>query len=405
MQIAYRIVVCFAHILLRIVALFNPKINAFLNERKTVWEDLEKWSEYAHSKPVICFHCASLGEYEMIVPVISSPKIQEKYTVVLSFFSSSGYKHAKPGDLVKAKFYLPLDSRKNMSRFVELLHPEKFVFVKYDLWYHLIGALQQAKVEVFLVNALIRPKQFITSFWGRVIRKRMQTFNHIFVQDNASNKRLHGLGFSNVSVSGDLRFDRVSQLKSAATEDNRFTRFAHKKTTLILGSSWQAEEVFLSEFMQDSSLDFQVIIAPHDIGTGHISQIQNLFKDYDVQLFSEEERDSRILVLDNIGLLSKAYASADLAVIGGGFGNGLHNILEAAVWGMPILTGPNIQNFPEAIQLKEIGCLQTMDSSKSSGETLHEWLSNPSVRKNKQESMLQWFSKKTGATEMVLDVL
>lgn len=402
MQIAYSIVVWFAQIVLRIIALFNSKIKSFLQERKATWADLQTWSKQEHKTPIICFHCASLGEYEMIVPIISNPQIQEKYSVVLSFFSSSGFKHAKPGDLVDAVFYLPIDSRKNMQRFVSMLQPQSFVFVKYDLWYNLIGALQQANVDVYLVNALLRKKQFITSILGAGVRSKMKKFKNIFVQDEASKTRLDSFGFANVSVTGDLRFDRVLQIKETAVTDERLKRFTADKTTLILGSSWQEEEKFLAAFLQESSLDFKVIIAPHDISKAHINEIKHLFQNVDLQLYSEEERQSRVLVLDNIGLLSKAYACADVAIIGGAFGKGLHNILEAAVWGMPILTGPNIHNFPEALELSQLGCLQTIDTPQSGNVRLHQWLTDDVERQNQKTRVLQWFSNKTGATEKVL---
>ncbi|MFT5724192.1 MAG: 3-deoxy-D-manno-octulosonic-acid transferase [Bacteroidia bacterium] len=404
MRVVYTLVVELISWLLPVIGLFSPKIRIFNAQRKTTFADLKNWKRKTSNKPVLWLHCASLGEYEMVVPIISSPDIQAKFEIVVSFFSASGYKHAQTQDLVSCTFYLPLDRQRDMRKLVSEVNPTVFVLAKYDFWLNLMAALEGQGCNRILVNGLLREKQFITSAIAGSWRSCLKKFSKLYVQNEASYEILKQWSFTNVTLSKDLRYDRVVQLKSSSHQIKRIEAFVDGKPTLILGSSWPEEENIALQYLDATKSNIKVIVAPHDISGAHIANLQHQFRSYKPTLFSNNSdvSASQVLILDTIGQLSSAYQYATIAFIGGAFGKGLHNILEAAVYGLPIFTGPNIDRFPEAIELQQLAVLHTVGSDPREFIELGlNYEQNEDQISKVKESLSKWFEDQTGETKQI----
>ena len=387
---------------LRIAALFNPKLRAFLDVRTSWRSDLKQWSDSRDGRPVLCFHCASLGEYEMIVPILSDARIQSHYQCVVSFFSASGYDHAKLNGLAH-KVYLPIDTRTNMKQFVSLLKPDVFVFVKYDLWYNLILQLTQTTARILLVNGLFRKGQFATSTLGRPIADGLKKFERVYVQNQESYDLGKDMGLENLELSSDLRFDRVLQIKAQALDIPEIEEFKEGKKTIIAGSSWPEEEALLAEFLKGTTEEIKTILAPHDIGEPHVSEIEHVFQNFDTRRYSEGSySECNVLIINSIGLLSSIYRYADVAIIGGAFGKGLHNVLEAIAWGVPVITGPNTDKFPEAQMLEEAGVLFRINNGQELRETLDSILGSQELRNQISQKCGSWLWERSGSAKKVV---
>ncbi|MBO6515306.1 MAG: hypothetical protein JJ975_02045 [Bacteroidia bacterium] len=404
MPLIYNVFANISVLVLRVLALFNSKLKRAIEVRKDWDQQLQNWQKSRTSnKPVLCLHCASLGEYEMIVPLISRADIQEKYDVVLSFFSPSGYENLKVESHVSGKFYLPFDTARNAKNFVELLKPSVFVFVKYELWHNLIGALQQQNVKLLLVNALIRERQFLTSLAGKSLLKKLQKFDSIFVQNSESYNRLSELGFANVEVINDLRYDRVAQIKTRAINIPQVESFKGDDLTLIAGSSWPEEESILADFLASTDQKVKLIVAPHDVGEDHVKEIESKFKSFRVQRYTEydEALPSDVLIINTIGLLSSVYRYGDLAFIGGAFNKGLHNVLEAVSFGLPVITGPKTSKFPEVSLLIEEGILIKVSDSNDFMQVAERMLGEPRDLLHVAQLAEKWLDTHTGGTDVI----
>jgi len=363
MRIFYALIVDLVRLFLPIIGWFNPKIKSFINQRNATGSSIKNWKQNKSNKPVLWLHCASLGEYEMIVPLISEPSIKQKFEVVVSFFSSSGYNHAKTIGLVDFKFYLPLDRKGATHQLVHEINPSVFVLVKYDFWLNLLTAVNKSNATKILVNGLFGENQFITSPIGAAWRSELKQFDQIYIQNESSLAKPQSLGFNNTVLSKDLRYDRVKQLKNQNHAVPNIDVFTGNKRTLILGSSWPEEEYIALQYLITVKPDLKLIIAPHDVSVTHIEKLQDQYKDFHPVLFTEtaDFGQAQVLILNTIGHLSSAYQYADFAFIGGAFGKGLHNVLEAAVYGLPMFTGSNIEKFPEAQTLAKLGALVAVD--------------------------------------------
>jgi len=388
---------------LRIYALFSPKTKFFLTQRK-----LHQQLPQDFTKPVICIHCASLGEFEMIVPLLSDGRLREKYSVVVSFFSPSGFIHAKTEGLVDAKVYLPFDTRRKVRKFIEKLKPEVFVFVKYDLWFNHIKALNSTGCKVILVNALFRSNHFILRGIASPFRAELAKFKQIFVQDDTSKKFLieGNIPSEIIQTIPDLRYDRVLEIRNNRTEEVRIKEFKGDKSLLILGSSWSAEEDMLTSHLSWILNHYKVLIAPHDVSLTHIQEMKSKLSAAKINLWSDPQNNSsQILIIDSIGVLSSAYQYGDVAFIGGGFGKGLHNILEAATFGMPIFCGPNIGKYPEATLLSQHDVLITISEEKEFGRIL-SWLhQNDEIRDTISKNSRKLVEDSAGSGEKTLEFL
>ncbi len=342
---------------LKIIALFNHKIKLGVEGRSQTFKRLE---EHIQGKEeVLWFHCASLGEYEQGLPVFKVLRAHYKtYKIVLTFFSPSGYEIRKHTNVADVVVYLPLDTKHNARRFLDLVHPKFTVFVKYDIWPNYLIELKKRHLRAILISASFRNSQSYFKFYGARLRNALSVFEHVFVQNEISNDLLNSINIKNVTVSGDTRYDRVSQQLEQNNALEFIAEFKQNKTCMVIGSSWPEDEELLIQYInENASKDIKYIIAPHNIKS---NQIENLTRNLKPKtlLFSKKENKAiseySVFIIDTIGLLSKIYSYADMAYVGGGMGTkGLHNILEPAVFGVPIVIGKNYHKFPEAIQMIE----------------------------------------------------
>lgn len=388
------------------MALFNPKMKLFVSGRKKVFETLSQ--KINTNDKTIWFHAASLGEYEQGLPVIE--KLKEKYPsykIVVTFFSPSGYEIRKNNQVADATVYLPLDTKHNAKKFLKLVHPEMAFFIKYEYWPNYLNELKKANTPTFLISGIFREKQVFFKWYGGFYRKALNAFTYFFVQNEKSKKLLLQLNHTNVSVSGDTRFDRVATILEKDNTLDFIAAFKNNTPTIVIGSSWPKDEELLINYINSTSQKAKFIIAPHNIKTEQIQQLKNSITKRTV-LFSEKENknlaDFDVFIIDTIGILTKIYSYADIAYVGGGFGNpGVHNILEPATFGVPIVIGPNFSHFAEAIDLMHLeGCV-SISNTKELSETFENLLTDQITRKKKGGICESFVKKNKGATSLILD--
>ncbi|HOY37936.1 MAG: 3-deoxy-D-manno-octulosonic acid transferase [Bacteroidales bacterium] len=357
MLIVYRIFTGLYFLAVRIAALFNPKAKLMIKGRKN-WEALlRKNTDTQHSW--IWFHCASLGEFEQGRPLIEKIKQMHPHKkILLSFFSPSGYEMRKNYAYADYVCYLPFDTRKNAAEFFSIIRPEALILVKYELWYYFINKAAESKTKVFLISAIFRKKHWLLRFKTFFAKKILLTFDWIFVQDNQSLQLLQNFECSNCSVEGDTRFDRVIQIVSEPYSNTLIEIFKGNSMCLIAGSTWPADEVILSQTFRSYAGRLKLIVVPHEIHRKHIDDILSLWGK-NCLVYSETDNaalgNADVMVIDKMGLLSRLYRYADIAYIGGGFGKGIHNTIEAAAYGVPVFFGPAFRKFNEAVGLIHCG--------------------------------------------------
>ena len=309
------------------------------------------------SAEYVWFHAASLGEFEQGRPLMERlRKSHPEYKILLTFFSPSGYEVRKNYEGADIICYLPLDTPINAIRFLRLIRPVKAYFIKYEFWYNYLHILKHRKVPVYSVSSIFRPQQVFFRWYGREYARVLKCFTHFFVQNQESCDLLASLGIRCVTVTGDTRFDRVLEIKAQAKELPIVDAFKSGHKIFVAGSSWPPDEEIFIEFF-NKHRDWKLIIAPHVIGKDHLDQIQEMLKHKTVlytETTPEEAREAECLIINCFGLLSSIYRYGEVAYVGGGFGVGIHNVLEAAVWGIPVIFGPNNKRFQEALGLLEV---------------------------------------------------
>ncbi|OOG67179.1 3-deoxy-D-manno-octulosonic acid transferase [Flavobacterium sp. A45] len=406
MPFLYNLTILFTQFLLKIIALFSPKMKLFVDGRKDVFAVLEQ--KIATNDKTIWFHAASLGEYEQGLPVIE--KIKDNYPthkIIVTFFSPSGYEVRKNNTVADATVYLPLDTPKNAKRFLELVHPDFVFFIKYEFWINYLDQLQKQNIPTYLISGIFREKQLFFKWYGGFYRKALDTFTHFFVQNENSGKLITSLGKSNVTVSGDTRFDRVVAILEKDNTLDFIDQFKNNKTTIVIGSSWPKDESILSEYINSCDHDVKFIIAPHNIKPEQIKQLQNNITKKTV-LFSEKENKDlsqfEVFIVDTIGILTRIYSYGDIAYVGGGFGNpGVHNLLEPATFGIPIVIGPNYSHFDEAINLVKIGGCISITNSKELEIAFSGLIQDTEIRHQKGKICGTFVQKNKGATNSILE--
>lgn len=333
------------------------------------------------------FHCASLGEYEQGLPIFKQlRKENPDHKIVLTFFSPSGYEIRKNTDVADMVVYLPLDTKANAKRFIQLVNPELTIFVKYDIWPNYLNELKKKNLRAILISATFRKEQSYFRFYGRMMRNALGTFEHIFVQNENSKNLLHTINLNNVTVAGDTRYDRVSD---QLLQDNTLPfieQFKDGKLGVVIGSSWPEDEsLFINYINRSESKDIKFIIAPHNIKS---HQIENFIGQLNKKtvLFSEKDNKNLpkfdVFIVDTIGILSKIYSYADIAYVGGAMGStGLHNILEPAAFGVPVIIGKNYKKFPEAFQMIDNGGVISIKNQQELYQILDKLIENPQKRK------------------------
>ncbi|NQU52850.1 MAG: 3-deoxy-D-manno-octulosonic acid transferase [Bacteroidetes bacterium] len=405
MTLLYKIGIFFYSLLIRLVSPFNEKAKQFVVGRKN-------WKEALHSQiekeaRYIWFHCASLGEFEQGRPVIEEIKQQfPEYKIVLTFFSPSGYEIRKNYDGANIVSYLPMDTKANAQAFINMVKPEKVFFIKYEFWYFYISELKNQNIPLYLFSAIFRENQhfFKNTPWGKWFRKALFQFEHFFVQNKTSAELLKSIGLSNISVSGDTRFDRVATIARAAKEIPIVNKFKGNSQLIVAGSTWKPDEELLIEFINQNK-DVKFIIAPHEVSAININRIHQLLTKPAISFsnINENEIDLyQVLIIDSIGLLSSLYQYGNLAYIGGGFGVGIHNILEAATFGMPIVFGPNYKKFKEAVDLTSNGGAFSITNFIELNHTLKQLTSDKKVLYNAYRISKDYVGKNVGSTKFII---
>lgn len=408
MLFIYNIVVTIASILLKFAAFFSPKIKLFVNGRKNVFETLSK--QIKPSDKTIWFHAASLGEYEQGLPVIEKIKIKyPNHLIVLTFFSPSGFEVRKNNSVADVTVYLPLDTKSNAEKFISIVNPEMVFFIKYEFWPNYLTKLKKKNIKTYLISGVFRKNQLFFKWYGGFYRTALQTFDHFFVQNESSKKLIQSIGFHNVTISGDTRFDRVSTILEQNNSLDFIAKFKNKQTTIVIGSSWPKDEHLIVNYINQSAKNLKFIIAPHNINAVQIQELKKSITKKTI-LFSEKENQNlgnfEVFVIDTIGILTKIYSHADIAYVGGGFGNpGVHNILEPATFGIPIVIGPNYSHFAEGTALVNLGGCLSVSSQAELNEAFDNLVQNVDERLEKGHICCTFVQMNKGATDIVLNHL
>jgi len=409
LQPIYNLGIYVANIALKAISIFNHKIKLGVEGRKSTFDILK--SKISETDKTLWFHCASLGEYEQGLPVFKElRKNYPNHKIVLSFFSPSGYEIRKNTEIADIVVYLPLDTKKNSKTFLDLVHPELTIFIKYDIWPNILNELKQRGLKAILISALFRENQIYFKFYGKFMRNALFAFQHVFTQDKNSKNLLEKIGYSEVSVSGDTRFDRVySQLE----QDNQLDfieQFKGNKLCIVAGSTWPEDEAFIIPYINSLETDdVKFIIAPHNIKTSQIGKLKQGINKKTV-LFSEKEKSNishaQVLILDTIGLLTKVYNYANLAYVGGAVGKtGLHNTLEPAVFGVPIIIGEHFNNFPEAkFMIKNQGMF-SVNSKEDLAQTIDNLIHSENLRISSGQINLNYIKNNRGAVIQIMSYL
>jgi len=391
-----------------VASLFNPKARLWIRGRKDIFKRLA--TSIAGQQPVIWIHVSSLGEFEQGRPVLEHLKAAyPTHRLLLTFFSPSGYEVRKNYTGADWVFYLPLDGPLHARRFLDIVQPSLVVFVKYDFWYHYLHNAKKRVIPVLLVSAIFRPGQPFFKWYGGLHRRMLHSFRHIFVQDHASQQLLQEkAGYTSVSIGGDTRFDRVAEIAGRFEPILVVEHFSKNATVLVAGSTWPADEAVIAKALQQIS-SLKLVIAPHTIDAGHLEQVRTTFPDAvffsAIQQQPEQAAAARVLVIDNIGMLSRLYRYALITYVGGGFTTGIHNILEAVVYSKPVLFGPVFQKFKEARDLIEKKSAFSITTGDELQQKIEWLLTHPDSLEESSKVAGEYVAAGTGATQRVLDYI
>ena len=405
----YNILISLTSFVLKGVALFNTKISKGVTGRKQTFIVLK--NNILKTDTCIWFHCASLGEYEQGLPVFKEiRKNYPSHKIIVTFFSPSGYEIRKDTKIADIVVYLPLDTKKNAKRFIDLVNPELTVFVKYDIWPNFLKEIKKRNLKAILISALFRPNHYFFKYYGKEQRKALFAFEHIFVQNEASKTLLHKIDYNNVTVSGDTRFDRVySQLEQNNTLDF-MEAFKQDSLCVVAGSTWPEDERVLLDYInKNASEKLKFIIAPHNLKTAQIDRFSKQLQVPSIKYSEKENQDvskSYVFILDTIGLLSKTYSYADIAYVGGAMGNtGLHNTLEPAVFGIPVIIGKNYKKFPEAHAMLEQNGMFSVKNKEELALLLDELIKNQKERVISGAQNLSYIKKNKEAVIQIINYI
>lgn len=393
-----------------VATFFSAKVKKmWRGERETfkiLKEKVDPEAQYAW------FHAASLGEFEQGRPIIEEyRRVFPKRKILLTFFSPSGYEVRKNYDGADIVCYLPIDTPTNALRFLRAVRPVEAFFIKYEFWYNYLHILRHRGIPVYSISSIFRKEQVFFKWYGFQYRHVLRCFTHFFVQNEESKRLLGTLGIDNVMVTGDTRFDRVMQIAKESKSIPVVREFKNGKKVFVAGSSWLPDEqIFLSYFAQH--LDWKVIIAPHVIGESHLEQIMSLLEGRKVVRYTQIEADdavtlgeAEVLIIDCFGLLSSIYKYGDVAYVGGGFGVGIHNLPEAAVWNLPVIFGPNHQKFQEANELKACGGGFAIEGKEDFHRVMDAFMASEDEMKRAADAAGHYVSSHSGATEKLLKLL
>ncbi len=408
MLFIYNLIIHIVYFFIKIIALFNAKLKLFVDGRKETFRALESIKT---NDKVFWIHAASLGEFEQARPIIEQLKIlYSDYKIVVTFFSPSGYEIRENYDLADVVCYLPFDTSKNVKRFIKQAHPDLAIIVKYEFWPNLLNELRKTKTKTILVSGIFRKDQLFFKSYGKWMHNFLSAFNHFFVQNTSSKELLNQVNFNNVTVSGDTRFDRVHKILNQDNSIDFIEDFKNNTYTVIAGSTWKEDEDLLVNYINEVASDEEkFIIAPHKINSESIESLRKSILKKAI-LYSERNnvdlKDYQVFIVDTIGLLTKIYAYANAAYVGGGLATGLHNILEPATFGIPVIFGGNkYQKFNEAIELLELGGSKTITNQKELNSILANLKKDITLRMAMGESCKNYISNNIGATPTILEYI
>ncbi|PID89676.1 MAG: 3-deoxy-D-manno-octulosonic acid transferase [Bacteroidia bacterium] len=404
MKLLYNLGLFLYKLLLLAVAPFHKKAKQWIVGRKDLFKQLAATD---FQGKIVWFHCASLGEFEQGRPLMEAiKKDKNEVKILLTFFSPSGYEIRKNYALADYVFYLPLDTKSNARKFIHLVKPTVAVFVKYEFWHHYISELAKRQIPIFSISAIFREKQLFFKAYGSWYLQTLKKITHFFVQNEASKELLQRHGINNVSISGDTRFDRVAEIAKNAKKIERIEKFKGENLLFIAGSSWIHDEEIITKFINTKHYKIKYVFAPHEIHKSNINRLCSILQKKVVK-YSEFDENSHadVLIIDNIGLLSSAYQYADIAYVGGAFKTGLHNVLEAATFGIPVICGPKFEKFSEAVSLVEKKGLIAVKNFTEFEEILSKLIENNEYREKTGAICKKFIASNIGATKQIINFL
>lgn len=403
----YSFAIYLFYIVLRLSSLFNPKAQAWINGRKGWRSSLQAAFKEDKNRRTVWVHCASLGEFEQGRPLIEAIRAAyPKSRILLTFFSPSGYevrKHYGEADFVT---YLPLDTKANARFFLDITNPDLIIFVKYEYWRNFLKIIQKRKIPFLQISSIFRPNYIFFKWYGGMFRRSLRKIDTIFIQDEASADLLRSIDVENFNIAGDTRYDRVVRIRDQFRPIKEIETFCAGKKVLIAGSTWEPDEQILSELFK-STTDLFFIIAPHEIHESHLQRTEALFAgSIRFSTFIEKGQTSgRVLIMDNIGMLSKLYHYATFTYVGGGFGISIHNTLEAAAHGKPVLFGPNYHKFSEAIELIEKGAGFSIKTTEELISISNRLLHDEPFHTSASRTAYQMVEQNSGATKKIMQYI
>ncbi len=391
---------------IRLASPFNEKAALWIKGRKNIQKKISTVNKGSHR--LVWFHAASLGEFEQGRPVMEALKKEQPDTrILLTFFSPSGYEIRKNYAGADYIYYLPADTPRNARHFIESVQPDAAVFVKYEYWYNYLNQLNKRHIPTYLISAIFRKEQPFFKTWGGLHRKMLHFFTRMFIQDEESARLLSSIGIQAFEQTGDTRFDRVKQIADTAQDIDKVTHFLNGAPAVVCGSTWPPDEELLLDYINRDNTNFKWIIAPHEIGENHIRTILGKCQKKVIRYTQDEagETDAKVLIIDCIGLLSSIYRYGKIAYIGGGFGVGIHNTLEAAVYGIPVIFGPRYQKFNEAVRLIQQGGAFNIHNKTELDELLDSLLQDQAITETAGRQALAYVNSQLGATAIIMKYL
>ena len=395
------------YLLLKIVSIRNEKARKWIEGRKDIFNRLRE--TITPGERILWFHASSLGEFEQGRPVIESiRKLKPEYKILLTFFSPSGYELRKDYKYADYVFYLPLDTKKNAVRFIDIVRPEKVFFIKYEFWYNYLTQLKEEGIPTYIFSALFRPSQIFFKPWGKWYLKAIATYEHIFVQNQESFDILHKFGFINVSLSGDTRLDRVGEIADAAPRLDKLEIFCGGQKAIIAGSTWKEDEDLFLPYVNKCQSGQKFVIAPHEVTPQSLERVCSaLVKSY--ALYStaspEELKSAEVLIVDGYGYLVSVYRYGMFAYVGGGFTSGIHSTLEPAAFGLPVIFGPDYQKFQEAHDMLSLGAATCINNFEELELQIDSYMANPEKLLYDSAIARGYVNKNRGASKEIVKYL
>lgn len=399
----YTIGIWFYGLGIRVAALFNEKARLWVRGRKGLFAELER--TFAGKSDPVWIHCASLGEYEQAKPLVEKIKQEQPDTQILvTFFSPSGYTQAVKKPLADYNFYLPLDLPDNAKKFLDIVQPASAIFVKYEFWYNFMQQLHQKAIPFYYISAIFRENQHFFKPSGRWFAKQLQQASHFFVQTEKSKELLDGIGIKQVTVCGDTRFDRVKAIAAQVQPFDFMATFRQDKKVIVAGSTWGPDEQLLAQLLQHFP-DYKLVVAPHEIN--RTPEVKQTFAAYKTAQYSSKEENDlancQVLIIDTIGILSRLYQYSTVSYIGGAFKTGLHNILEAAVYGKPLFFGPHYDHFNEAVNLVAQKGAFSVNSTEEMKDIMTKFEQNPEYYAQTCTICQEYVAQNSGAVNIIYE--